>query len=166
MSLVDAIFSRRSIRSYEDREIPENVLNNILEAGRQSPSAANRQPIHFIVLTDPEIRKVLSRNIFSRFIKDSPITIVGCANTDDILTGKWSIIDASIALQNMVVAAWAMGVGSCWIGAFREEKVKRLLSIPKGWKVVALITFGYPAEQPKQRRKKPIEELVSFNKFK
>jgi len=165
MSLVDAIFSRRSIRRYEDKDIPESVLNRIFEAGRQAPSAANRQPVHFIVLTDLEIKKELSKGMFSRFIKDSPITIVVCANTNDILTGKWSVIDATIALQNMVIAAWAMGVGSCWIGAFREKKVKRLLNIPQGWKVVALATFGYPAEQPKQKRKKPIEELVSFNEF-
>jgi len=165
MSLVDAIFSRRSIRRYEDKDIPESVLNTILEAGRQAPSAANRQPVHFIVLTDLEIKKELSKGMFSRFIKDSPITIVVCANTNDILTGKWSVIDGTIALQNMVIAAWAMGVGSCWIGAFREKKVKRLLNIPQGWKVVALVTFGYPAEQPKQKRKKSIEELVSFNEF-
>jgi nitroreductase len=165
MSLVDTIYSRRSIRRYENKSIPENVLNTILEAGRQAPSAANRQPIHFIVLTDSEIKKELSKGLFSRFIKDSPITIVGCAKTNDILTGKWSVIDTSIALQNMVVAAWSMGVGSCWIGAFKEDKVKRLLNIPQGWKVVALVTFGYPAEQPKKRKKKSIEKIVSFNEF-
>jgi nitroreductase len=165
MSLIDAISSRRSIRRYTDKGIPESVLNRILEAGRQAPSAANRQPVHFIVLTDLEIKKELSKGIFSRFIKDSPITIVGCAKTNDILTRKWAVIDAAIALQNMVIAAWAMGVGSCWIGAFNENRINRLLNIPQSWKVVALVTFGYPAEQPKQRRKKSIEKLVSFNDF-
>jgi len=165
MSLVDAISSRRSIRRYEDKKIPETILYRILEAGRQAPSAANRQPIHFIVLTDLEIKKELSKGMFSRFIKDSPITIVGCAKTNDILTGKWAVIDATIALQNMVIAAWAMGVGSCWIGALRENKVRRLLNIPPDWKVVALVTFGYAAEQPKERRKKSIKKLVSFNEF-
>jgi nitroreductase len=65
----------------------------------------------------------------------------------------------------LVIAAWALGVGSCWIGDFREEKVKELLKIPDKWKVVALVTLGYPAEQPKQRKKKPVEELFSFNSF-
>ena len=65
----------------------------------------------------------------------------------------------------MVVAAWAVGVGSCWIGDFKEEKVKELLNIPAKWKVVALVTFGYPAEEPKQRKKKSTEELFSYNKF-
>jgi nitroreductase len=165
MSLIDAISSRRSIRRYADKGIPESVLNGILEAGRQAPSAANRQPVHFIVLTDLEIKKELSKGIFNRFIKDSPITIVGCAKTNDILTGKWAVIDAAIALQNMVIAAWAMGVGSCWIGDFNENRIKRLLNIPQSWKVIALVTFGYPAERPKQRRKKSMEKFVSFNDF-
>jgi nitroreductase len=65
----------------------------------------------------------------------------------------------------MVIAAWALGVGSCWIGDFNQEKVKKLLSIPESWNVVAHVTFGYPAEKPRRRRKKPVEEIVSFNSF-
>ncbi len=162
-SLVDTILSRRSIRRYENKEIPADVFSKILEAGRQAPSAANRQPMHFIVVTDEAIKKELSKGLFNRFIKDSPVTIVGCAKTGDILTGKWSIVDTTIALHNMVIAAWTMGVGSCWIGDFSEKKVKQLLNIPDAWNVVALVSFGYPAEQPKPRRKKSITELVSFN---
>jgi nitroreductase len=165
MSLIDTINSRRSIRHYKNKDISRDTLNIILEAGRQAPSAANRQPLRFIVLKDFEIKNKLSKGLFNRFIKDSAITIVGCAHTSDFITGKWSIIDTTIALQNMVITAWAIGVGSCWIGDFKEEKVKKLLEIPKGWKVVALISFGYSAEHPKQRKKKPIKNLVSFNKF-
>lgn len=165
LDVMDVILSRRSIRQYEQKEIQTEVLNKILEAGRQAPSAANRQPIHFIVVTEDNIKKELSKGLFNRFIKDSPLTIVGCANTGARLTGKWSIVDTTIALQNMVIAAWTMGIGSCWIGDFKEEKVKELLQIPNKWKVVALIPFGYPAEQPKPKKKKPVTELVSFNKF-
>jgi len=165
MSLVDTVLSRRSIRRYEKKDIPSDVLNQILEAGRQAPSAANRQPFHFVVLTDDNIKNELSKGFFSRFIKDSPVTIVGCANIGDILTGKWSIVDTTIALQNMVIAAWTMGVGSCWIGDFNEDTVKQLLNIPDRWSVVAFVSFGYPAEQPKPRRKKSITEIVSYNSF-
>lgn len=165
MSLVDIVLSRRSIRRYEQREIPKDVLDKILEAGRQAPSAANRQPWHFIAVTDDAIKNELSKGMWNKFVKDAPIVIVGCANTGEILAGKWAIVDTSIALQNMVIAAWVMGIGSCWIGDFKEEKVKQLLAIPDKWKVVALITFGYPAERPGPRPKKPVEEIVSFNKF-
>jgi nitroreductase len=165
MSLLESILSRRSIRRYEDKDIPEDMLRQILEAGRQAPSAANMQPVHFVVLKDYETKRKLSNKRFSRFIKDCPVLIAGCANVGHILTGKWAIVDAAIAMQNMVVAAWALGIGSCWIGAFDEKQVKQLLNIPNSWKVVALITFGYPGEQPKEKRKKRLEKLFSFNSF-
>lgn len=161
--MVDVILARRSVRRYEKREIPEEVLNKILEAGRQAPSAGNRQPWHFIVLTDYEIKEKLSRGRWNKFVKDSPVTIVGCAHA--VVFRKWGVVDTTIALQNMVIAAWAMGVGSCWIGDFRENEVKKLLGIPNAWKVVALITFGYPADQPKSKGKKPLDEIVSYGKF-
>ena len=165
MSPIDFILSRRSIRRYEQKEIPDEVMEQIFEAGRNSPSAANVQPIRFIILKDHEIKKKLSNNLFSRFIKDAPVVIVGCADVKARLTGKWAVVDATIAMQNMVIAAWTLGVGSCWIGAFNEEKVKELLKIPDKWKVVALMPFGYPAEHPKQRKKKPFEKMFSFNSF-
>ncbi|MCJ7713201.1 nitroreductase family protein [Candidatus Bathyarchaeota archaeon] len=164
MSLIDLILSRRSIRKYEKKEIPEKVLNQIFEAGKNAPSAANKQPIRFIILKEQEIKKNLS-GTFSRFLKDSPVVIVGCADVKALLTGKWAVVDTTIAIQNMVIAAWALGVGSCWIGSFNEKKVKELLKIPERWKVVALLTFGYPSEQPKQRKKKPFEKMFSFNSF-
>jgi len=165
MSLIDSILTRRSVRRYETKDIPEEVLQQILEAGRQSPSAANRQPIHFVIVKDYDILKNLCDNLITRFVKCAPVAVVGCADIKSLLTGKWAVVDATIAMQNMVIAAWTLGVGSCWIGACSEEKVKDLLKIPDKWKVVALITFGYPAEQPKPRKKKPFEELFSFNSF-
>ena len=164
MSLVDVILSRRSIRKYDKRDIQIDVLDRILEAGRQSPSAANRQPYHFIVVSDSEIKKELP-GLVSSFIKNASAVIVGCANPKALLTGKWAIVDTTIALENMVLAAWSLGVGSCWIGAFDEQKVKNKLQIPESWKVVALVSLGYPAENPKPRKKKEKSELFSFNKF-
>jgi nitroreductase len=165
MSLIDLILTRRSIRRYETKDLPEEVLQQILEAGRQAPSAANRQPIRFVIVKDHDILKNLCDNVINRFVKYAPAAMVGCADIKSLLTGKWAVVDATIAMQNMVIAAWTLGVGSCWIGACNEEKVKELLEIPDKWKVVALLTFGYPAEQPKPRKKKPLEELFSFDGF-
>lgn len=165
MSLLDLILTRRSIRRYENKDIPEEVLQQILETGRQAPSAANRQPIHFVIVTDRDILKNLCDNLINRFVKYAPVAIVGCADIKSLLTGKWAVVDATIAMENMVIAAWTLGIGSCWIGACNEEKVKELLKIPDKWKFVALLTFGYPAEQPKQRKKKPLEKMFSFNSF-
>ena len=123
MSAIDFILNRRSIREYQDKEIPEDVLAKILEAGRQSPSAANRQPYHIVVVTDTKLRQELG-GLLSRFLKKAPVILVGCANPKAMLTGKWATVDTTIALENMVLAAWSLGIGSCWVGSFNEQKVK------------------------------------------
>ncbi len=165
MSLVDVILSRRSIRRYQKKDVPNDVLNKILEAGRQAPSASNMQPWHFIVVTDDKLKEKLAQGRWNWFIKDSAFTIVGCAYIGSAYGRKWSTVDTAIAMQNMVLAAWALGIGSCWIGDFKEDEVKKLLGIPDDWKVVALISFGYPAEKVESKWKKPMEEIVSYNKF-
>jgi len=165
MSFIDIVLSRRSIRRYEKQDIPKDVLDKILEAGRQAPSAGNKQPWRFIVLTDYDIKEKLSHGRWNTFVKDSVFTVVGCGYIGDEYGRKWSTVDTSIALQNMVIAAWGLGIGSCWIGDFQEAEVKRLLNIPEDRKVIALVTFGYPAEKIGSRQKKPIDEIVSYNKF-
>ncbi|MEE8569695.1 MAG: nitroreductase family protein [Candidatus Bathyarchaeia archaeon] len=165
MSFIDTVLSRRSIRRYEKQDIPKDVLDKILEAGRQAPSAGNKQPWHFIVLSDYDIKEKLSHGKWNTFVKDSAVTIVGCGYIGDEYGRKWSTVDISIALQNMVIAAWGLGIGSCWIGDFKEAQVKRLLNIPEDRKVIALVTFGYPAEKIESRQKKPMDEIVSYNKF-
>ena len=164
MPVIDVILNRRSIRKYEAKDIPQDILEKIMEAGRQSPSAANRQPYHFIVVTNSEIKKELP-GLVSSFIKNAPVVIVGCANPKALLTGKWAVVDTTIALENMVLAASSLGIGSCWIGAFNEQKVKDKLQIPESWKVVALLSLGYPAENPGPRKKKECSDLFTFNKF-
>lgn len=164
MSLIDSILSRRSIRQYQPKPIPKELLEKILEAGRMAPSAMNRQSWHFVVVTDDAVKQELSGGLFARFLKRAPVVIVGCAHRDRI-AGGLSVTSAAIALENMVIAAWAMGIGSCWIGGFRESKVRQVLAIPKDWDVIALIPFGYPAETPKPKRKKRLEEITSLNRF-
>lgn len=92
---------------------------------------------------------------------DSAVTVVGCGYT----ANRWSTIDVAIALENMVIAAEAQGMGSCWVGDFKEEEVKKLLGIPDCLKVVALVSFGYPAEKPAPHGKKTLEEIVHYNRF-
>jgi nitroreductase len=175
LSLLEKVLSRRSIRQYTAQDIPDQVLNSILEAGRQAPSAMNLQPWHFIVVTDPPLKQQLADGRYNKFIPDCPVTIVACADTtavDHRPTMKaayeeraLAIIDVSIAIQNMVIAAWAQGIGSCWIGDFRESHVKSVLKISDQWRVVALLTLGYPVNLPQSRPKKPLEDITSYNVF-
>jgi len=163
--MIDVILSRRSIRRYEQRPIPEETLKLILEAGRRAPSAINRQPWHFIVVTEPNLKEKLSQGRYNKFLKDAAVVIVGCGQYGNTPADRWVPIDVTIAMENMVIAAWSIGVGSCWVGAFDEKEVKELLGIPENMKILALLSMGYPAEQPPQREKKPLESIVHYNKF-
>jgi len=128
MSLLDVILRRASVRRYIKKPVPREVLMKILEAGRRAPSAMNLQPWHFIVITDQRTKEALSHRRWTGFLREAAFIIVGCGEKDK----KWSTVDVAIALQNMVLAAEALGLGSCWIGDFDESEVKKLLGIPKG----------------------------------
>ena len=165
MSLLDVIVSRRSIRNYKAEEVPQEIVERILEAGRYAPSADNEQPWHFIVVTELEIKDKLSKGRWNSFIRDSAFTVVGCAYAGSAYSRKWSTIDTTIALQNMVIAAWSLGIGSCWVGDFEEAEVKRILHVPKDWRIISLISFGYPDETPSKSTRKPLKEIASYNRF-
>jgi len=165
MSLLDVIASRRSIRNYRAEEVPKETVEKILEAGRCAPSADNQQPWHFIVVTEPEIKRKLSTGRWNTFIKDSAFTVVGCVYVGDDYSRKWSTIDTAIALQNMVIAAWSLGIGSCWVGDFVEAEVKSMLHVPEDWRIISLISFGYPNETPSNSPRKPLKEIASYNDF-
>jgi len=159
--LLEVIYNRRSIRRYQRKLIPDGVLKAILEAGRQAPSAQNLQPYCFIIVRDQELKKRLVFSEWNRFIEEAPVVIAGCGDS----RAKWAVVDVAIALQNMVIAAEALGLGTCWIGHFVEEEVKRALRIPEHMKVVAMITLGYPAEKPSPRPKKSLEELIRYETY-
>jgi len=172
MEVFEAIQTRRSIRSYLPDEVPEEKLTRILEAARLAPSAANRQPWHFVVVRDAQKRKRLSEGgMFARFLHESPVVIVGCGNK--WASPKWYVVDTTIAMQNMVIAATGEGLGTCWIGSFTEKQVKDLLEIPSRFTVVALLAVGYPREEKGLASKiarlikarKELGEIVSLERF-
>ena len=165
MRLIDIIMDRHSVRKYRAEKPPKEILKRILEAGRYAPSAANKQPWHFIVITDSEIKEKLSKGRWNSFIKDSAFTIVGCAYEGNIFSRRWSTIDTTIALQNMVIAACSLGIGSCWVGDFEEAEVRRMLHVPRRWRIISLISFGYPDETPKITPRRSLKKIVSHNQF-
>ncbi len=165
MNVIEAIESRRSIRKFKPDPIPSETLRKILEAGRLSPSAGNRQPYKIIAVTDETIREGMSKGRYNQFIKDAPVVIVGCDRVGDDWSRRWSMVDTTIALEHVVLAAWSLGVGSCWIGDFSKPNLRELLEIPQDYEVIAQIALGFPDELPNERAKKPFEELVCFNKF-
>ncbi|MFH1683278.1 MAG: nitroreductase family protein [Candidatus Margulisiibacteriota bacterium] len=177
--ILNIIKERFSVRKYKDQLIEEEKLQLILESARLAPSASNTQPWHFYVVKNKEKIKKLSGDmplgskvIINSFIAEAPIVIVATAGPISLLykvasyivNKKWYYMDVSIALEHMVLTAWELGIGSCWIGWFDEKKVKQLLDIPKGEEVVAMLTLGYPKEAklPFPKHRKKIEEIVKY----
>lgn len=169
MEFFDAVKSRRSIRKYKPDRIGKGDLEKILEAARLSPSAKNLQPYKFILVDDRTIISGLlgaCRN--QAFIGEAPLVIVACADPSaayNTLGGRENsaYVDAAIAMEHLVLAATAVGLGTCWIGTFSEEKVREVLDVPGDWRVVALTPIGKPAEKPAARPKKSKSELFFLN---
>ena len=148
MDVMEAIIKRRSVRAWQNKSVEPEKLARVLEAGRQAPSANNRQPWRFVVVTDEGIRKQLIKAACDQtFVGKAPVVLVGCAvETDRVMACGLHCypIDLAIAMTTMSLAAVAEGLGTCWIGAFHEDQVKAVLGIPEAIRVVELMPLGYP----------------------
>jgi len=166
MDVSEAIQKRRSIRKYQGRQIEEEKLDRVLEAGRLAPSARNLQEWKFVIVRDEARRKRIAEAAKGQtFVGEAPVVIAACATvTDYVMTcGQLTYpIDLAIAVDHMTLKAVEEGLGSCWIGAFYEEEVKKVLNIPPEVRVVALLPIGYPDESPNPRPRKEMEEIVAF----
>jgi nitroreductase len=169
MDVFTAISRRKSVRKYKDKAVDETVLRQVLDAGRIAPSAGNRQDWKFIVVRDQETRRKLAIAAKGQmFIEQAPVTIVGCAiePTYLMMCGQSAgILDVSIAFSFMMLAATEQGLGTCWLGAFDENAVKKILDVPDQTRVVAMTPLGYPDEVPAGRPRKDMSEVVCFDKF-
>ena len=165
MNCVEKMLSRRSIRKYKDESISDDALRNILEAGRLAPSAVNSQPWHFLVLRDQEAKEACSLGGYNKFTGEADFVIVGLYKPSEAMMERLSLMDVTIALQNMVVAAWMQGVGSCWIGAWDDRKLKDTLNLPDDSRIVGLVTFGIPDDKPAQPSKKALNAIIHFDKW-
>lgn len=168
MNVAEAIKNRYSCRSYKADPVPEEKLKKILEAARLAPSAHNEQEWRFIVVKDTEKRKEVAEAAGQSFIVEAPIIIVAVATSPERLMSSGSpayAIDLAIAVEHVALQATEEGLGTCWIGAFSQEEVKKVLKIPKEYKVVVLMPLGYPAEQGRPKSRKSLDEIVSYDNF-
>ena len=182
MDVFSAISNRRSIRAYSDKPIEDEKLNRVLEAGRLAPSAKNRQDWKFVVVKDPEIRHKLALAARGqRFVGQAPVVLVGCGTEPTYVMpcGQPAYsVDVSIAFSFMMLEATELGLGTCWLGAFDEEEVKKILGVPPEARVVAMMPLGYSAEGigdvvgDKLKRaiatgayRKPMEEFAASDRF-
>ena len=165
MDILQAIKERRSIRKYSEEPISEDQLNQILEAGRWAPSRGNGQPWKFIVLDDGDIRKELAEVIpAGKFLAQAP---QGTAVVVDPEISKHPEQEGAAAIQNILLAAHALGLGTCWIsvhGTDWAETAAKVLGIPDEEWLISVVSIGYPAEAPKKGRK-GLDEITFANKY-
>ncbi|MFA7677473.1 MAG: nitroreductase family protein [Candidatus Omnitrophota bacterium] len=170
MNVFEAIDKRRSVRNYKNNPVSDENIFKILEAARQAPSASNRQEWRFVVVKDKTSREKLSlaaRN--QEFISSAPVIIACCAQTDYhcMSCGQLSyVIDLAISIDHMTLAAVELGLGTCWVGAFYEDEVRKILSIPKNIRVVELLTLGYPDNNiGGARNRLDLKDIAFFQKW-
>lgn len=180
METLQAIMTRRSVRRFKNQEIPEQALEAMLQAARFAPSWANTQCWRFVIIKDDKTKNALSeafppKNPGLPSLLAAPLVIVAFAEKKksgfykgESATSKgdtWYMFDVALALQNMVLAAWDMGIGSVYLGLFDAKKVQTLLDIPDEYEVVAIVPFGYPDEEPKCPPRKDLKDIVFQEKF-
>jgi len=158
LDVFEAIKTRRSIRKYLQEPIPDDKLEMIFEAARLAPSAGNHQPWRFVVVQDANRKKALTAAANSQtFLSDAAAVVAAVGDPE--ASARWHEKDPMIALEHMALAAAALGYGTCWIGAFDEDAVKRLLKIPARMRVVALMPIGLSNEAPDPRPRKELSEI-------
>jgi nitroreductase len=165
---MEAISARRSIRQYQKRKIDEETLTKVLEAARLAPSASNRQEWRFVVVKDETLVRRIAAAAGQSFLATAPVIIAGVALGPERVMRcgvPTYAVDLAIAMTNITLAATAHGLGTCWIGSFDQEEVKRVLQIPAQYKVVELMPLGYPAENPPAKPRKAFNEVVSYDHF-
>jgi nitroreductase len=162
----DAIYGRRSIRTYqEDKEVEHEKIVRLLKAGMAAPSACNIQPWEFIVVTDKAVTDLVKDSIPQFGNYNAPVVIVVCGYSEFIpWEGDPGTADCCAAIENMLVAATAMGLGSVWIGGFDAPSLRRLLDIPESVAPIGVVYFGYPAEE-KEPRTQYLEEAVYWQRY-
>ncbi|MGB9959844.1 MAG: nitroreductase family protein [Candidatus Bathyarchaeales archaeon] len=173
LEVFEAIRGRRSTRAFENREVSQELVEKLIEAARWAPSAGNIQPWEFIIVKKPEIKRKLAEAALGQsFIEEAPVVIVVCA--DEVrsaqgygVRGKtlYCIQDTAAAIQNIHLAAYSMGLGTCWVGAFREDEARKVLKMPEGIRPVAIIPVGYPAETPPPRSRRPLKQIIHYETF-
>lgn len=177
--MLNLILSRQSDRKYSHKSVEKEKIDRIIEAGRMAPSACNAQPWKFIVVDDPRLVKKIAVACAAKllgmnsFVAQAPVLIVIIREKPNfsskvgatIKNKDYSLIDIGISSENFCLQAKAEGIGSCIIGWFDEEQLRKILSIPRSKRVELIITLGYSLSEHRVKKRKPIEEVVSYNKY-
>jgi nitroreductase len=169
-TLLALLKGRRSIRRYRPDPVPDEMVEQLLEAGRWAPSASNRQPWAFIVVRDETIRQQVAQHAAYYFIRwahvgEAPLLIVLCGEGRNRIYRPFLHEDVGLAGGQMMLQAKALGLGSCWIGALDRKAIAGILKMPDRMEIVGLLTVGFPAEDPPPPPRKPLAEIVHYDVY-
>ena len=164
MDAMECLKTRRSVRNFLADEVPQNVIEDMIDAGRLAPTANNVQPWEFIAVTDKAMRKKLADTTdWGKFIANAPVcVVVVCKET------KYYLEDGSAATENIMLAARAYGVGTCWVAGDKKPyagKILGILGVPSGYKLISLIAVGYPKSEPTLHGKRNLKEILHWEKY-
>jgi len=169
MDVISIIKSRRSIRKFKEDNIPDEVINNILESAIYAPSEGNLQPWKFYVVRDRSTKIQIAKAALEQFfISDAPVNIVVCADLTATSPygargiNLYCIQSTAAAIQNILLTAHSLGLGTCWVGAFDEEEVSKILKLTSSLRPVAIIPIGYPGENPLTPGRKKVSKVTKF----
>ena len=174
LDVVDAIKGRRSIRSFDSsRDVSDEVIEKLIEAATWAPSAGNIQPWEFIIVRNSEAKRRLAEAAFGQsFLAEAPVVVVVCADEnrsgaryDERGRALYCLQDTAAAVQNIHLSAYAMGLGTCWIGAFNEEKAASVVEVSDGVRPVAMIPVGYALKPASIPGRRPVNQVVHREVF-
>ncbi|MEM2942005.1 MAG: nitroreductase family protein [Candidatus Bathyarchaeia archaeon] len=164
MDALEAIRGRRSVRRFLPTALSREIIETLVDAARHAPSAMNLQPWEFVAVTDQEMRRrIADLTDYGKFIADAPLCIaVFCRES------KYYLEDGSAAVENILIAATALGLGSCWVAGDKKgyaETVRELLSVPVGYRLIALVPVGYVEGEVRSKEKRELREVLHHERF-
>jgi nitroreductase len=173
MELLEAIRGRRSIRSFKKQNVPEETVEKLIDAASWAPSAGNIQPWEFVIVRKPAVKKKLAQAALNQaLLEEAPVVIVVCAYETCSSMGYgfrgktlYCIQDTAAATQNILLTAYSLGLGTCWVGAFNEGEAREAVNAPEGIRPVAIVPVGYANETPSQRSRRPISQIMHNESF-
>ena len=169
MNFSQLVKTRYSVRAYKPDPVGEDELRQVLEAARLAPTAANKQPFQLIVIhtqgREEELRRIYNRDWFV----EAPVVICVCGIPGGAWTREdnknYAVVDVAIVMDHLILAATDLGLGTCWVGAFNEGATREVLGLPEEVEPIVFTPLGHPADQPKPKERKPLEELVRYERW-